>query len=323
MRIILKVLTTCVSLSIFLVGCQNKNSKTTTSNEINLKNQVDQDTLVYDTAPNWSKTGDKIIFYTYRHDPKGAELYTISPDGTDLERLTDTYHNEWWSDFSPTDSVIYMSSDYGKTERFGGSEIFALRENGDFRRITYDADTTSFNIYPRVSPDGKQLLYCSNCLGKDVDSEVYLIQVNGEDPINLTNHPAKDRYGSWSPDGSKILFESNRSGTFQLYTMELATKQITQLTHNTDYNNITGGWSINNEIVFTSDRDGDYELFVMDSDGSKQTQITFNNEKDVLPNWSLDGSRIVFSSYRFGKKDKGDIFLINRDGTNEIRLTKK
>lgn len=323
MRIILKVLITCMSLSIFLVACQNKNSKTTISDEINSKNQVDQDTLVYDTAPNWSKTDDKIIFYTYRHDAEGAELYTISPDGTGLKRLTNTYHNEWWSDFSPADSVIYTSSDYDKSERFGGSEIFALKENGDLRRITHDSDTTSFNIYPRVSPDGKQLLYCSNCLGKDVDSEVYLVQVNGDNPINLSNNPSKDRYGSWSPDGSKILFESNRSGTFELYTLELATKQITQITYSKGFNNITGSWSINNEIVFTSDRDGDYEIFVMDSDGSNQRQITFNNEKDVLPNWSLDGSQIVFSSYRFGKKDKGDIFLIDRDGNNEIRLTKK
>lgn len=322
MRKNLKVLTNCMLLSICIIGCQNKKSKTPSLNNLDSKSKTDQDTLVYDTAPNWSKTGDKIIFYTYRHDAEGAELYTISPDGTDLQRLTNTYHNEWWSDFSQADSVIYISSDYGKSERFGGSEIFALRPNGELRRITHDSDTTSFNIYPRVSPDGRQLLYCSNCLGKDVDSEVYVIQVNGENPVNLSNSPSKDRYGSWSPDGSKILFESNRSGTFELYIMELATKQITQLT-NTTYNNITGGWSINDEIVFTSDRDGDYEIFVMDADGSNQRQITFNNEKDVLPNWSLDGNRIVFSSYRFGKKDKGDIFLIDRDGNNEIRLTKK
>ena len=104
--------------------------------------------------------------------------------------------------------------------------------------------------------------------------------------------------------------------------MDLLTKELTQLTDN-EHKDIQGDWSVNNEIVFISDRDGDYELFTMNADGSDQKQITFNNEKDVLPSWSPEGNRIAFSSYRFGKKDKGDIFLINRDGNNELKLTKK
>jgi len=304
-------------LIVIIYGC-----KTTVSEKSKSKVTTTADTLVYDTAPRWSKTSDKILFYTYRHDSEGAELYTISPDKTGLTRLTETYHNEWWSDFSPSDSIIYVSSDYDKSKRFGGSEIYALKTNGDFTRLTYDSDSSSFNISPRVSSDGNELLYCSNCLGKDVNGEVYLIQADGTNPVNLTNHPSFDRNGSWSPDGTRILFESNRSGNFELYVMDLATKELTKLTDN-EHNNIQGDWSINNEIVFISNRDGDYELFVMNADGSNQKQITFNRDKDVLPSWSPEGNRIAFSSYRFGKKDKGDIFLINQDGSSELRLTEK
>ncbi|RDY59237.1 TolB family protein [Flagellimonas nanhaiensis] len=300
-----------------LFGCKEKTSK-----GAELVNEVSSDTLVYDTAPRWMKTGNKILFYTYRHDPEGAELYSISPDAANLTRLTETYHNEWWSDFSSIDETIYVSSDYGKSERFGGSEIFALKTDGSFARITYDSDSTSFNISPRVSSDGKSLLYCANCLGKDVNSEIMLIQTDGTNPVNLTNHPSADRYGVWSPEGKKVLFQSNRTGNFELYVLDLATKKLTQLTDN-EFDDIHGDWSVNDEIVFVSNRDGDYELFTVNSDGTNQSQITFNNDRDVLPSWSPDGSRIAFSSYRFGKKDKGDIFLINRDGDGELRLTKK
>lgn len=283
-------------------------------------NQSKENSNTYNTAPRWSMVSGKIIFYTYRHDPEGAELYTIFPDKTGLTRLTETYYNEWWSDFSPDDNIIYVSSDFDKSERFGGSEIYSLKRNGDFTRITYDSDSTSFNINPRISPDGKQLLYCSNCIGRDVDSEIYLTEADGSNPVNLTNHPSVDRYGSWSPDGTRLLFESNRSGNYELYVMDMTTKEVTKLTDN-EYQDMHGDWSINNEIVFASNRDGDRELFVMNADGSNQRQITFNEDNDVMPSWSPDGTVIAFSSYRFGKKDKGDIFVIDPDGNNELLLT--
>ncbi|MTI38061.1 TolB family protein, partial [Fulvivirga lutimaris] len=306
-----------ITTSIILVGCKQKESKISAA-----KDKIATDTLVYDTAPRWSNAGDKILFYTYRHDSEGAELYTVNPDKTQLTRLTETYHNEWWSDFSPEDDIIYVSSDYGKSERFGGSEIFELKADGTFTRITFSADSNSFNIHPRVSLDGSQLLYCSDCLGTDVNSEIILINADGTNPVNLTNHPSADKYGNWSPDGKSILFASNRTGNFEIYVMNLETKELTQLTNN-EYDDIQGDWSINDEIVFTSNRDGDFEVFTMKSDGSDQKQITFNNDKDVLPSWSPEGDRIAFSSYRLGKKDKGDIFLINRNGENEMMLTKK
>lgn len=317
MKIVKLISISCMVVSIVFSGCKEKHSNSSAS-----KDEVATDTLVYDTAPRWSNTGDKILFYTYRHDSEGAELYTVHPDKTGLTRLTDTFHNEWWSDFSPEDDIIYVSSDYGKSERFGGSEIFELKTDGTFTRITFSADSNSFNIHPRVSSDGSQMLYCSDCLGTDVNSEIFLIKSDGSNPVNLSNHPSVDKYGSWSPDGKNILFESNRTGNFEIYVMNLETKDLVQLTNN-EFDDIQGDWSVNNEIVFISNRDGDNEVFIMKSDGSDQRQITFNNDKDVLPSWSPDGEKIAFSSYRLGKKDKGDIFLINSNGENEVMLTKK
>lgn len=297
-----------------IAGC--KQHKTEQPSEIAVKTS---DSLVYDTAPRW-QNDHTLLFYTYRHDPEGAELYTINTDKTALTRLTDTYHNEWWSDTAPSGEIIYISSDFGKSERFGGSEIFSLKKDGTFTQLTKSVDTTAFNTSPRVSPDGKQLLYCSNCIGKAVNSDIILIQSDGKKPVNLTKNPAADKLACWSPDGTKILFQSNRTGSYNLYLMDLKSEALTQLTDNS-FNDIQADWSSDDTIVFASDRDGDFELFTMAPDGTNQTQITFNEVRDVLPSWSPNGTKIAFSSYRFGEKDKGDIFLINRDGSYEILLT--
>lgn len=317
MKSAIKIVFVGVITIAFLTGCRNKAEQNTPHEQVTIN-----DSLVYDTAPRWSVTGDKILFYTYRHDPEGAELYSITPDKSKLVRLTNTHHNEWWSDYAPTANTIYTSSDYGRSERFAGGEIFALDAKGTMTQITHSSDSASFNIYPRVSANGSQLLYCSNCIGKDVNSEIVLVQADGANPVNLTEHPAADRYGTWSPDGSRVLFESNRTGSFQLYILNLNTKELIQVTDNV-HNNIQGDWSINNKIVFVSDRDGDDELYVMNADGTDQTQLTFNEVRDVQPSWSPDGKRIAYATYRFGKKDKADIFLIDTDGKNDTRLTDK
>ena len=221
---------------------------------------------------------------------------------------------------SPQGDLIYISSDRDKSERYGGSEIYTLSSSGKYTRLTFSADTSSFNIYPRISADGEQFLYCANCIGKDVNSEIYLISVDGENPINLTNHTASDRYGSWSPDGKQVLFESNRSGNFELYVLSLETKELRQLTFN-ESADIQGDWSSNNEIVFSSNRDGDYEIHVMKSDGTNVRQLTFNKAKDCWPSWSPDGTHIAFSAYRRGKKDKADVYLIQSNGDSEKLLS--
>ena len=277
--------------------------------------------MVYDTSPRWSPDGSHIIFYTYRHDKIRAELYKVKPDGSGLTRLTNTSYNEWWSDYSPDGKKIYITSDKNRAKPFAGGEIFVLDvQTKKINQLTQNKDTTTFNILPRVSPNGQQILYSYDFIGPRKNAEIYLMNKDGSGNTNLTNHPAIDRFGSWSPDGKKILFQSNRDGDHEIYVMDANGKNLIQLTHNKTSDS-DADWSSNNEIVFVSNRDGDREIFVMNADGSNQRQLTFNNANDVLPSWSPDGKKIAFTTYRHGKQDKGDIYIINKDGSGEKRLT--
>ena len=76
------------------------------------------------------------------------------------------------------------------------------------------------------------------------------------------------------------------------------------------------------KIAFTSMRDGNSEIYVMDGDGSNQRRVTVNPAGDRLPTWSPDGKKIAFVSNRHnGNKDHKQIWVIDADGKNPIRLT--
>ena len=85
---------------------------------------------------------------------------------------------------------------------------------------------------------------------------------------------------------------------------------------------VNGYASRRTKIAFTSSRDGNLEIYVMDGDGSDQRRLTVNPAEDRYPSWSPDGKKIAFVSNRNNvKKDHRQIWVIDADGKNPIRLT--
>ncbi len=153
---------------------------------------------------------------------------------------------------------------------------------------------------------------------RDGNDEVYLMNVDGSDLINLTNYPEFDGLPDWSPDGTKVAFVSYRNDNVDIYVMNADGSDVTRLT-DVEGEDGTPFWSPDGtKIVFTSARDGNAEIYVMDADGGNQTRLTDNPSTDELPSWSPDGTRIVFSSNRDGN---GEIYVMNADGSNEVNIT--
>jgi Tol biopolymer transport system component len=59
-------------------------------------------------------------------------------------------------------------------------------------------------------------LFTSN---RDGNQEVYVMNVGGSQPTNLTNNPAEDQAGAWSANGAWVAFTTNRDGNKEIYTM--------------------------------------------------------------------------------------------------------
>ena len=148
--------------------------------------------------------------------------------------------------------------------------------------------------------------------------DIYVMNADGSGQVNLTNNPAEDDGPVWSPDGTKILFHTNRDGNPEVYVMNADGSGQMNLTNNPalDY---PAGWSPDgSKILFETNRDGNYEIYVMNADGSGQVNLTNNPASDADPAWSPDGSKIAFNSSRDGNVE---VYVLNADGSGLRNLT--
>lgn len=116
--------------------------------------------------------------------------------------------------------------------------------------------------------------------------------------VLLHEEGVENAYPRLSKDGERILYQSDRTGKWQLFIMDITTKQQTRIT-NDAFNNNFVDWSADNEwIAFVSDRDGNEEVYRMKSDGTGLERLTSDPARDIHPYFSPDGTCLLFNSTR-------------------------
>lgn len=136
----------------------------------------------------------------------------------------------------------------------------------------------------------------------------------------LWEEGVENAYPRWSNDGTKILYQSNRIGNWQIYVMDKDSSNQKRIT-NDEYNNNFPDWSPDNkQIAFVSDREGNEDVYIMNMDGSGLVNLTKNPARDIHPYWSPDGTKLLFNSSR-DDEESFEIYQVNIDGTGLTRLT--
>jgi TolB protein len=213
------------------------------------------------------------------------EIYTMNPDGSDRQRLTDNEAVDDMPSWSADSALIAFTSD---RRAAGNFEIYVMNVDGsDQVRLT---SSQWDDNHPSFSPDGDQIVFATD---RNVLFQVFVMDSDGSGQTALTGDSYSSGSPEWSPDGTKIAYSSDQPGNLEVYVMDADGSNKVRLT-NSSAPDFSPAWSPDGErIVFTSMRDGDRRIYVMDADGSDEKRLTdfYSDWAD----WSPDGTRIVFT----------------------------
>jgi len=166
------------------------------------------------------------------------------------------------------DRVMFSSTHEDPDALQKQAEEIALRESGEDRPYGWDYD-------PHY--------------------EIYQADKNGDNLVNLTNTEGYDAEGSYSADGSKILFASNR----EAYSRTLSQAE---------------------QALFDDDASYFMDLYIMDADGSNVEQLTFSPGYDGGPFFSPDNEKVVWRRFN-PDGNSAEIWTMDIDGSNQRQLT--
>jgi Tol biopolymer transport system component len=187
----------------------------------------------FDSSPAWSPDGSQIAYHSSIDGDR--DIYLMSANGQMLKNLT---ANDGIQDYSPTwspdGSQIAFYSD-----RDGVFEIYVMDAGGGIaKRMTFIGGED-----PAWSPDGTRILFAS-CADEDSDGmkkcDLYTVTTDGSHSIEclLCDPSVSDMRPSWSPDGSMILFDSNRGGSWDIFAMDADGGHLQALTSNDTWDGI-------------------------------------------------------------------------------------
>ena len=170
----------------------------------------------------------------------------------------------------------------------------------------------------KYSDDGEWITYSNGYFAGEADkqADIWIMRRDGSERVNLTDSDSNDGVAGFSPDGSKLVFRSSRSGEFQLYTMDVDGSNVVQLTDNPTRDNFPVFSPTGDAIAFSSDRDSELDalgyrtfdnyILALNPDGTpgQLTRTTNDRGQDSHPWYSPDARWLVYTSERDGITDE-------------------
>ncbi|MCB0213024.1 MAG: PD40 domain-containing protein, partial [Anaerolineae bacterium] len=162
-----------------------------------------------DKGQTWEPWNPPLAFTSDRDGNR--EIYTMTPDGDQLQRLTDNPTADENAAWSPAWTRLAFQSD-----RDGNWDIYLLdptcaETECSLQRLTHDPGD---DMLPAWSPDGRRIAFVST---RDGNPEIYVMDKDGGNIQRLTFNDHGDWRPAWLPDSQHLIFTSNRSGTNDIY----------------------------------------------------------------------------------------------------------
>jgi len=273
-----------------------------------------------DMYPSVSPDGKQLVFQSNRTGTN--QIFIMNVDGSDLKQLADFSMGAETPVFSPDGQHIVFDVYVGEDN----NDVFIIKADGsDLKQLT---NSPGYDGHPHWSFDGQRIVFNSDRTSPDPTAgwsnrwhEIFSMKADGSDVRQHTRCEAVCTFGSFSPDGKKVLYRKvikaaglnwelgSIEKNSEIFTSDITGKNEINLTKNAAFDGWPA-WSPNGQqIAFASNRSGPAltgQIWIMKPDGSGMRQISQGPWSHAQPAWAFDGQSIYAyqlketAEYEFG-----------------------
>ncbi len=271
--------------------------------------------VVGDCSPAFSPDGKRLAFVRVISALVG-DVYLVSVNGGEPKRLTFDGAGVSNLAWTPNGREIVFGSRLG-----GKNRLYRIPVEGG--GAEWLAATGSEAQYPAFSRDGSRLAWRQNTSDEDIFRLALKSGSENVPPVaSLIVSTALEASPRYSPDGKRIAFVSNRSGSDEIWVCGSDGENPIRLTSFRGPLAGSPSWSPDGkQIVFDCRPEGNADIYVVSAEGGQPRRLTTDPAEDIVPSWSRDGRWIYFTSNRSGRLQiwrmpagEGDAAQITRQG---------
>jgi Tol biopolymer transport system component len=276
---------------------------------------------LFDMFPAFSPDGQTLAFVRVSSG-RVSDIYVVPVGGGEPRRVTFDNRGIDGLAWTPDGREIVFPSD-----REGGYALWRISVTGGTpeRLVVGGNDDFSPPLSPQgnrlaISRQGNRLAYVRSAF----DTNIWRIEIpkrkgGRHPPTQLIASTNLEQGPQFSPDGRKIVFESTRSGSYEIWVCDSNGTNLLQLT---SFERTTGTprWSPDGRhIAFDARIETHSDIYVIGAEGGSPRRITTETSDDVVPTWSRDGHWIYFASNRTGDQQ---VWKVPAEGGEAVQVTK-